>query len=234
MEIEIIVKPGKVAKILLSIITVLLAGQFLFLFTRFIYGYSYYHLFQIFNFDEEGNLPTFYSTFALILAAVLLFVIGTIKSYLKEKGKGYWIFLGILFLLMAYDEAAQFHEMFNEYFWESPNLPTWLGFGWVIPFSALTLIIGAFFIRFLISLPKSISRLFILAGIIFIAGAIGMELPGAYLWFNTGGFNSLWYNLAATIEELLEMLGIVIFIYAILKYLKMQYGSKLKINFSQS
>ncbi|CAN5596168.1 hypothetical protein BH23BAC1_BH23BAC1_19380 [soil metagenome] len=231
MEIKIRILPKRVLRILILTILILLIGQILFLVTQFFYGYSFRHFFLIFNFDNEGFVPTLYSTFAILFAALLLLVVSIIKYAQKEKDKVYWFLLFVIFCLLAYDEAAEVHEGFNEYFWDSPYLPTWLGFGWVIPYSILVLIIGVFFIKFLKSLPKKISLLFLISGLIFISGAIGMELPGAYLWFNTGGFNSLYYNLAATVEELLEMLGIAVFIYAILKYLEIYCGPNVIIVF---
>lgn len=233
MELIINIVPKKVLKILLIIISFLLVGQILYLVTHFFYGYSYRHLFLLFNFDNEGLVPTFYSTFALIFAALLLLLISIINKKHKKKDTLYWFSLSGIFFILAYDEAAQIHEGLNDYFWDSPHLPSWLGFGWVIPYSILVFILGAFLIKFLIGLPKNIAWLFMVSGIIFIAGAIGMELPGAYFWFNTGGFRSLWYNLAATIEELLEMVGIAIFIYGLLIYLKSQCGSRVQLTFLQ-
>jgi hypothetical protein len=56
------------------------------------------------------------------------------------------------------------------------------------------------------------------AGIIFVAGAVGMEMVGGrYVFYN--GKEELQYALMVTLEELLEMTGIIIFIYALASYI---------------
>src|SRR5687768_9580440 len=50
-------------------------------------------------------------------------------------------------------------------------------------------------------------------------GALGMELVGGFLT-DTGGQATLAYLDATTTEESLEMLGVVIFIYALLDYIR--------------
>jgi len=60
--------------------------------------------------------------------------------------------------------------------------------------------------------------LFVVTGVTFITGAIGFEMIGGR-HFDLHGKNNLLYSLIYTCEELLEMLGIVIFIYTLLKYI---------------
>jgi hypothetical protein len=50
-----------------------------------------------------------------------------------------------------------------------------------------------------------------------------MELPGAYL-ATTTGTGDLSYVIVMTIEESLEMLGIVVFIHALISYIKTYLG----------
>lgn len=77
------------------------------------------------------------------------------------------------------------------------------------------------FRKFIFSLPFRTKALFILAGAIYVGGAIGMESIGGYI-ADTPGLHPAAYAVAATIEELLEMLGVIIFIYALLSYIKSQ------------
>ena len=55
---------------------------------------------------------------------------------------------------------------------------------------------------------------------IYIAGALGMETIGGYI-ADKQGYNTV-YGLASSVEELLEMFGVVIFINALLSYLQLQ------------
>lgn len=191
---------------------------------------AFFHLFYL---DEESNIPTFYSTVGIGVAAALLFIVAVLNKKIKNSNYKYWIFLGTLFTLLAYDETSSMHENINEIFWEKyPDLPVYLGFGWVIPYFIFLVIIGLFSIRFLKSIPKKTAVLFISSGLIYVTGAMGMEFIGAYLWATKGGQASLLYNFFATIEELLEMLGIVFFMYSILDYIQKEHGNVVTIRFN--
>ena len=90
---------------------------------------------------------------------------------------------------------------------------------WIIPGFAFVLILLFFFLRLLLNLPSTIRFLFILSGIIYVTGVIFIEsLSGLYTELFTEA--SIQYHLTVTVEEFMEMLGLVIFIYALLLYLK--------------
>lgn len=230
--IKINILPKKFISYFLSVIFILLVFHCLYLSTVFFYGYSYRHLFHLFYLDEESNIPTFYSTVGISVAAILLFVVAILHKNVNNSNYRYWIFLGVLFSLLAYDEASSMHENINEIFWERyPDLPVYLGFGWVIPYFIILVVIALFSIRFLKSIPLKTAVLFISSGLIYVTGAMGMEFIGAYLWATKGGQASLIYNFFATIEELLEMLGIAFFMYSILDYIQRAFGSVVNIQF---
>lgn len=231
MNTEIVIKPEKFTKFLLGIIFFLLIGHLMYVFTQLVYGYKLRYIFQVFYFNSEGNFPTLYSVAALTLASLLLFFVGYLKKVRKNKFANQWLVLGGLFFLLSYDEAAEMHERLKyirEYLPESSM--DFLYFAWVIPYAALTLFIGIFFIRFLLGLPRKTAGLFIVAGTIFVTGAIGFELLNSYYW--TG--SRVMLHLVITVEELLEMLGIVLFIYAILSYIKTEMGPKIGLMLNNS
>jgi hypothetical protein len=58
---------------------------------------------------------------------------------------------------------------------------------------------------------------------LYIGGAIGMEMLGGYLAYTTG-MKSVSYLIVTTLEESLEMLGIVVFIHALISYIKTYLG----------
>ncbi|MDQ3534031.1 MAG: peptidase M48 Ste24p [Bacteroidota bacterium] len=187
----------------------------------------------MFNFNAEGNLPTFYSVMAILFAALLLLIVGLLKKKEKLKDANYWLVLSAIFA-MAYDEAAQIHERLSSIVRvylpeESYDFLYW---AWVLPYALLTLIFVYAFTKFLIRLPRRTAIYFIFSGIIFITGAIGMELFNSYFFFNEGR-NSLGLHLAFTIEETLEMLVIALFIFAILDYIKFFMGQELFIGINQ-
>jgi hypothetical protein len=60
--------------------------------------------------------------------------------------------------------------------------------------------------------------MFVAAAALYIGGALGMEMVGGYIASTTG--KNLSYVIGLTIEESLEMLGIVVFIHALMSYIK--------------
>jgi hypothetical protein len=76
------------------------------------------------------------------------------------------------------------------------------------------------YFKFLLHLPPQTRRIFLLAAGLYVGGALGVELiHGHYL--DLYG-KDLVYALIAAVEELLEMLGIITFLYGLLSYLRSQ------------
>ena len=72
--------------------------------------------------------------------------------------------------------------------------------------------------------------MFIFSGAMYVIGALGFEmLEGLQAYVN--GKQNIIYTLIYTIEELLEMLAIVLFIYALLSYINLELKG-LSINLS--
>lgn len=84
---------------------------------------------------------------------------------------------------------------------------------------ALVLIFVLAYLRFLAALPARTRNLFLLAGAIYVAGALGVEMIGGRHAFVFGRYNFA-YTMIATLEEFLEMLGILLFVQALLSYMQ--------------
>jgi hypothetical protein len=214
--------PNKVTKLLLSIVALLV------LFNIIERGIIHWlntqnngQLISIyFNFDEEANLPALYSSLALGFCAYLLSVIATVKKKLKGKYARQWKALSFIFLYLAVDEMCSIHELLIPILRGAMHTSGLLYFPWVIPAFFLVIIFLIVFRKFILALPNKTKIQFILAGIVYVFGALGMELIGGYIADNYG-YNTV-YGIASTIEELLEMFGVVIFINALLNYLQSQ------------
>lgn len=227
MKNSIFINPEKVAKYQLMIISILLIGHFMYLFTILVKGYKFHHITQFFDLNSEGNFPTLYSVMAILFAASLLLLIAYLKWEKDKTQSRSWLVLGIIFLFMAYDEASQMHERLNTItrgFLPESSMD-FLYFAWVIPYAIAAIFIGIYFIKFLKSLPSRTRYLFIAAGAIFITGALGFEMLTSYY----RGGTDYRIHLVITIEELMEMVGIVVFIYGILDYIKRYMGEFISI-----
>lgn len=206
----------------LYLILLLLLANILGLLAKFNFDHDYFSgLILLFDFNIENNIPTLFSSLILILCSVLL---AFIASTHKKKNSSYypWAGLSLIFLFLSVDEIASIHERLGALFRTALNTSGLLYHAWVIPYGVILLVFIIVYFRFLMRQTKNIRNLFVVSGTTYVAGALGFELLGG--WQNVlYGSNNITYSILYTCEEFLEMLGIVIFIYALLVYITKQF-----------
>lgn len=161
----------------------------------------------------EQNVPTWYSAAILLACAALLAVIAAGVRARGERHVAHWCGLAAGFAYISLDEVVSLHEAASGWL----KLSGVLYFSWVVPAAALLLVLGVVYLRFLADLSAPFRRRFVLCGGIYVAGAVGMELPLGY-WSEREGINNLGYALIDHLEEALEMLGVNLFLLALLDY----------------
>ncbi len=176
---------------------------------------------DLFSVNAEETIPTWYATLLLFFSAVILGVITAVKHQHHDPYTRYWTGLTLIFLYLSLDEGAVIHELFSDPLQTAFNTDGYLAFGWILLFVPLLLLFVLFYLRFLFHLPPRIRNLFILAGAFFVGGAVVVEAISANRWSTDGGV-TFPYLAIATVEELLEMWGVVLFIYALLSYMVME------------
>ncbi len=217
-----VVTPIKILKSLLSLITLLLFANILGLISRFYFGHDeLYGLVDFFDFNTEKNIPTFYSSITLIIASILLLLIGSTHRRLNNPYV-LWVILSGIFLFLSIDEIASIHEQFNVPTRDLFGTSGILYFAWVIPYIIGLCVFLILYVKFLFSLPKKIMVLFLTSGAIFIFGAVGLEMLGG-MQAEFHGNRGLLYSILYTWEELFEMIGVALFIYALLEYIKTEF-----------
>ena len=205
--------------------------------TGAILSYVFHHeqvfgLIDTFDMNVENNVPTFFSTFNLVACATLLSIIA-IQSSIARNAR-YWKWLAIIFLFLAVDEDASLHELLIEPVRDNLHVTGALYFAWVIPYGLALLVVGLLYFRFVWSLPVRTRRLFLAAGSLYLAGAMGFESVGAWYYSQHGEIEDLSYALLVAAEEFLEMSGVILFIYALLGFLRDQLaGEPLRISISR-
>jgi hypothetical protein len=210
----------------LGLIVVLLAtasfGGQIFVYTT---GHKTVHgLIHLFDLDAERNIPTFFSACLILICALLLATISSLKSNHKEHFTSHWKFLAGWFLFMAIDENASIHEMLIAPMHKllgGKNLGLFY-FSWVIPGIVVVVLLATLFLRFWLRLPRKTRLAFLLAAITYISGVIGFEMIGGY-YAELHGKENLIYNVFVTIEESLEMTGLIIFIGSLIGYIADNY-----------
>ena len=181
--------------------------------------------FTKFYFDREANFPSFFSSFILFLAAVLLAVIAALKHQDRDAYRRQWQVLSLLFFALALDETVGLHELLIEPMRRAFHLSGYLRFSWVLAGAAFLVVFVVAYARFLLHLTPRMRWRFLLAGAVYVLGAVVFEaIGGAY--FTDGNTNpgtdnqTPTYLVIMTLEETLEMVGILLFIATLFAYLK--------------
>lgn len=170
----------------------------------------------VFALNAEGNLPSWYSSSSLLICAVLLALISFASGGTVYRLQ--WAGLSLAFLYLSVDEAVSIHEKASSLVGKFLPFEGFSNFAWVIVYAPLTVVFGLIYLGFARSLPAETKRLFVVAGTLYVAGALGMEAIGGLYASLYGELNVIYY-LLTQIEEILEMLGVVVFFYALLLYM---------------
>lgn len=180
-----------------------------------------------FDLNDELGFGTLFSTLLLIAASLLLLVTGTDARRRRAWDARSWFVLAAGFALMAVDEAASIHEIVQGPIRERLRLSGPFFYAWIIPYTTLVVALSPFLFRFLRRLPSRTRRDFVIAGAIYLIGAIGMEVVEGQMQ-DAVGFHSFPMEMAFLAEEVLEMFGVAYFVAAILSHLEAR-GKPLRV-----
>jgi hypothetical protein len=231
-ESVIALKPARVTMTLASIVALLVLANIAVQISRYLLGFpELFGLVHQFDMNDEGNIPTYFSGCMLLLATTLLAIIAHHAWRTRARFAAQWAVLAAVFFYLSADEMAELHELAGS------NLARLVGifdvrayYVWVIPVVGLLFLFSALYLPFLMHLKPAFSLRFVLAGAIYVSGALGVEIISGWHAVERGIYN-FQHAMIYTVEEAAEMLGIVLLIYALLLYLR-EYVGLLSIRFS--
>lgn len=182
---------------------------------------------KTFNLNLETNVPTWFSSVLLFVNALLLALIAGSTLHTRDRWRYYWCGLALIFLYLSMDEAAMFHDRTTRYVRAFFDLSGAFYYAWVVPAMACLAVFGFLYFRFLLALPRRSKWLFVAAAALYVGGALGMEMISASYNTSVGHVYQdtplsgvdLTHDLIGLIEESLEMLGMVVFFYALADYI---------------
>lgn len=201
--------PGAVTRLLLVVVCSLLAIHLLLQYDRFHAERTPWEIQQLFDLDEEQSAPNWYSSAALGFAALLAAAICGRAHRLALPDARRWAAVAGVLLYLSFDEVAGVHE----------TVSSLSAISWTIPFGLLALVVGAWMLPFVLRLPAPTRNGLIASGVIYIAGAVGIELIASQFFdeANKRQFSYAFYTVA---EEGMEMLGVVGVIRTLLRHME--------------
>lgn len=215
----IVISPNRVVRWLLAAIALLVAASVAGQVAKFFLGHDHvFGLVRLTYLNGEATIPAWYSSSALLLCAVALAISAAVKRGRSDRDTWYWIGLAVLFTYLSLDEGAGIHELWGNGIKRRFAPSGFLQFAWVIPGMAVVLAVVLTYLRFVWRLPARTRRLLILAGCVFVGSALGVEMIEAK-HLSVVGSHNFAHSLLVTVEETGEMIGVVIFLYGVLRHL---------------
>jgi hypothetical protein len=212
--------PARVFKVLGIIILVLAVLSLIGQYSRLVLGHGRLLGFvPEFALNEENNIPTYISTLLLLFSSLLL---GAIAHFVRQTtGTFYrhWVGLALIFCYLSVDEMASLHEHTINPLRTTLDVSGIFHFAWVIPALALLAVFALSYMRFFWHLPRHWKVGFAASGLVYVSGGLGMELVGGWYWSQHSNPN-MTYAFLTTIEEVLELVGVSLFVYTLLGYLR--------------
>lgn len=185
--------------------------------------------------DSEANIPTWYASLLLELAAGIAFVISNHDQPAQKTG---WRGISLILFLMGMDEIASIHNFPSRRLAEQlGDAGGYLMNAWVLPALVVCLVLGIVYIPFMLRLPRWLKRTLVGASVAYLLGAVGFEILGSRLEYAAGGqhydglhYYSLRFELCAVAEEIFEYVGILGAVAALLQHAS-NIGASLTIRF---
>lgn len=117
----------------------------------------------------------------------------------------WWFVLGLAFVFLSMDEVVGMRELMSTLMEENP---------WTVVGFPVLAVVGLSYLPFLWRYRGRTALLFVLAGLIYGGGVVGVE------HFTDAEVNSLHYNMWTALEERMEMFGVIVLIYAVLDFMQ--------------
>jgi hypothetical protein len=222
-ELSIALDPALIARVFAYIIGFLALAHTGVLVARFVFGHTHLAgLSPLFNLKEESSIPTAVSGSLLFLAFLLLVLVAVTNRNRRDPYRLQWLALASAFAFLTLDEVGHIHERYDMLVWALTGRRGFL-YSFFLPYSLAAAALGLCCLPMLRALPRKHALLFCVAGALYVGGAAGTESIAVALIRPLGG-GSLPVLLLAAIGEVLEMAGVSTMIFALLVYIRDEFG----------
>lgn len=226
---------GLIARALAVVIATLAALHIVVVFVlRIGLGHDHvYGLADLFDMAEEGNLPAWFTSALMMAGSIGSMVAARFSPASDPRLNKYWAALALAMLFLSADEAIRIHEKLGWLFLRGTGRGIFF-YGWPAVYGPIAALFGLWMLRFLTLLPRRTGLTFALSGLVYVGGAVGMEMVEssmAYATFNDTASQvgserietlrtDIPYQIAISIEETLEMAGLALFLVGLTGYVE--------------
>jgi hypothetical protein len=179
--------------------------------------------FSLFFLDGEGNVPAIFSTCLFLINAAIFLIVWKAACHAGDSQK-IWLFLSSVFVFLALDESISIHERLIDPLREALDATGIFYYTWIIPYGIGVVLLSIFAIPVFWRMQKRIRFWFGLSAATYLFATIGIEMiSGKYLVMMNEQKDIVWICMI-TLEESLEMVGLIILVHAQLLLLRNKYN----------
>lgn len=234
--------PKRTTRVLFTVLGLLVALSLFTSFCHLVLHWRVEALTQLADLDTEANMPTLYNVLLFFIGAALFLIHA--KEARPQAARG-WLTMAAVFLFLGVDEGSQVHEKFMQFTKRliegssgGEGLSGWFYYAWVIPYGIAVVVLVLVLFRWIMRLSPVLRKRLVISGIIYVFGAVFMEMAGGkvaegltpkdpsnFPWMPCDVFGDpqgCWlfmepkYIAMYTLEETLEMTGLILCIRALL------------------
>jgi len=169
------------------------------------------------NLDEENNVPTWFASMVLALVGFGFAFVGLMKYQQRERHWWQWFAIALIPLFLSLDDMAQLHEALSDPLSDEYGFGGLLRWAWIVVAIPVVLILTVLFLPFLTRLPRRTAALLLLGAGVTFSGGVILEMFEGWRVDASGQGGLLLFSMV-TVQEMTEMLGSIIALYAVIDY----------------
>jgi hypothetical protein len=173
----------------------------------------------LFDLDAEGVIPSWFASALLLIGGACAGIVAALERALFDPRWRGWALISGGFVVMSMDEAVGLHERIGHGIGARVQWFEAAHYAWIVPLAGVVAAAAIALLPFLRALPSPDRRRLLLAGAVFVGGALGVEAITAF-WLDAHlrhGVPIAWSPLVM-VEELMEFTGAILFIRAVVIY----------------
>ena len=167
---------------------------------------------SLFDVNVDAALPSVFAA-ALMLGAAAVCWAGAREDAAGIQGiRRHWRFLALAFAILAVDELAGMHVIAEWVLAAAFGPARALALSSGILMAVLAGLLLLAYRPFLQRLPRRTAVGFVIAGAVYVFAAVGLDAASAWLVDSPAGSESPGYAIASLCEEILEVVGLLLFL----------------------
>jgi len=179
---------------------------------------------NLFYLSAEDNVPTLYSSLLMWTIAGVACVLADTCRKRGEQGVAAWLGIAILFGFLGIDESASLHEKMSGPLRDAlGGVSGYLYFAYILPYGIAFVVLTIVYMPFVLRLPPRTRVKTVVSAAVYVTGALVFEAIGGE-HYRTMDVRDATYIWMITLEEVLEIAGLSIFLWAQADYVVERFG----------